>query len=75
MAISFIAASSGDSGLVTANPLVINKPTNTADGDVLIMHVVMSGGTGETLTPAGWTSIQEQKQHDDREEPDVLPRL
>ena len=39
---------------------VINKPTGTVDGDIMIMcHVIGAAGTPPTATlPAGWTVIQ-----------------
>jgi hypothetical protein len=49
-----------DSEARTATTLVMNKPTNTADGDLLIMfwNYINTGGPVPTQ-PGGWTQLQD----------------
>lgn len=58
MALSFIAASSGNNG-GGATTLVLSVPASTLDGDIMIATVTVRGGTGTTITaPAGWNLIR-----------------
>lgn len=57
--ITFRAASSNNSG-TGGSSLMINKPTGTITGDVMIAHIVVNP-TGNTITaPTGWTLINRQ---------------
>ena len=48
------------SGAGTTNSVVLTKPTNTQDGDMMVVEI-MGSSTDVTVTPpAGWTSIATQ---------------
>lgn len=56
----FVATASAQAA-VTGTTVTINKPTGTADGDLMIAAVFMPGPSSGTWTfPAGWTEIADQ---------------
>jgi hypothetical protein len=55
-AISFVAASSADTG-AGASTLTLTPPTGTASGDVLVATLAIAG-TGTVTAPSGWTAVQ-----------------
>jgi len=57
MATSFVAYTSGNTD--NSASVVLNKPTGTINGDVLILMVSVDG-TGGTKTPTGFTKIGSQ---------------
>lgn len=57
MAVSYVAASSGNSGAATAASYATSLPTGWAADDVAVLTAHI-GGTSLTIgTPAGWTAI------------------
>src|SRR5690348_4311235 len=59
MAITFRAASASDIQ-VTNNSITLNKPTGTADGDLLIGVFTLDNGVEWTVNPptlSGWTAL------------------
>lgn len=50
-------------GVDTSNTLVVNKPSGTADGDLLIAHISGAdqiSGTNNISAPGGWTTLGSQ---------------
>jgi hypothetical protein len=45
-----------------ATTLVLNKPTGTATGDLMLAAIVLDGGSNTTISaaPAGWTRVRAQ---------------
>jgi len=56
MAISFV--NSNNSNTASANSLVLTKPTNTADGDIMFASIVNTNYYSNSL-PTGWTLLAE----------------
>lgn len=58
MAVANRTATTANSGAAAATSLVLNKPTSTAAGDVLVTTISINGGTGSTVTTlSGWTLL------------------
>ncbi|MCA1807743.1 MAG: hypothetical protein LC687_07845, partial [Actinobacteria bacterium] len=56
MAIAYESVSSTvDNGVNVDDPIVINKPSGTAEGDVLVAFIRFSGGA--SVTASGWTEV------------------
>lgn len=56
MAISYVASNTVNQSFVTG--WTINKPTGTADGDVMVATLVYGGTTTTCTPPAGWTETK-----------------
>lgn len=58
MAVANRTATTANSGAAAATSLVLNKPTSTAAGDLLVTTISINGGTGSTVTTlSGWTLL------------------
>ncbi len=56
---AYAASSSGINAGTGASTLVVNRPTGTSSGHVLLAGVTVAGGTGVTVTPpSGWTLVR-----------------
>lgn len=44
--------------LSVSTNLVINKPTSTAEGDLLLAQIAYMGGSAPTSVPSGWTYLR-----------------
>lgn len=53
--------SASSSGWVTVSPLSINKPSGTADGDLLVMIIANSNSAMTVATPSGWTLLSRKQ--------------
>jgi len=57
--ISLRAASSGNNA-GGSSTLVINKPTGTTNGDIMVSHVIVNTAGNTITVPTGWTLIKRQ---------------
>ncbi len=56
---AYAASTSASNAGTGTTTLVINRPTGTASGHVLVAGITVAGGTGVTVTPpAGWTLVR-----------------
>lgn len=55
--VTFIASNQVVNNTTASTSIVVNKPTGTVDGDVLIAHISDSSQADVISTPSGWTAI------------------
>ena len=65
MAIAYQNSSAWTEETGSSADLVISKPANTAEGDLLIAHIANDDDDGWNALPTGWTAIYNQE-HDNR---------